>query len=165
MHDGPMAKPDPDLWTFATGAYDAAGAACLALQDRHGVDVTILLFAAWVGETRGVAMGDAQIAQADDWIADWRDGVVQPLRTLRRRLKHTGTEDLRSAILAAELEAERISLATLERNAPGWRGGFAPCTAANLDAVFLHATGHPPDREAAGLLSVVASAAHLEARP
>ena len=46
------------LWRFALAVYQKPGVsdACLLLQDRHGCNVTLLLFAAWAGAERGVAL-------------------------------------------------------------------------------------------------------------
>lgn len=155
--------PRPDLWTFAAATYAEAGEACLALQDSYGVDVPLLLFAAWIGATRGVRLDAAQVAEADGWIRDWRREVVQPLRAVRRRLKGAGAETLRQTVKTAELESERFALTTLEQRSAGWSGAAADALGPNLDAVFAFATRHGPEAASRGLLSAVAAAARPKA--
>ena len=54
------------LWRFALAVYQKPGVsdACLLLQDRHGCNVTLLLFAAWAGAERGVALTADEFAAA-----------------------------------------------------------------------------------------------------
>ncbi len=158
-----MTDPRPDLWTFAVAAYAEAGDACLALQDGYGVDVPLLLFAAWIGQARGVPLDAARVAEADGWIRDWRREVVQPLRAVRRRLKDAGAETLRATVKTAELESERVALSILEQRSAGWTGAATDAVGGNLDAVFAFATRHGAEPESKGLLSAVAAAARPKA--
>ena len=110
------------LWDFALRLYKAPGVAdaCLDLQERNGVDVPVLLFAAWLIQG-SIALSPAKTQHIIELVREWRDEVVAPLRTVRKRLK-TGprpapdnqSEVLRDAVKAAELSAERIELAVLE---------------------------------------------------
>jgi len=110
------------LWDFALRLYKApeVADACLALQEQSGVDVTVLLFAAWLKQG-SIALSPAKIEQIIGLVDKWRDEVVAPLRAIRQRMK-TGpkpgpdkhTEALREAVKAAELSAERIELIELE---------------------------------------------------
>ena len=114
-----MAEPDVQgslFWRFSLRFYRAPGVAdaCIALQDRYGVDVNILLFLLWLAcEGRQVTNAEAQRICAD--VGAWREEIVVPLRNLRRRLKegippierNTG-ELFRTRIKAVELEAERL---------------------------------------------------------
>jgi len=90
---------------------------CLALQDSHGLDVNLVLYCCWRGDT----LSAAQIKTAFDLTASWRAEIVQPLRALRRRLKpgfppfpDAGTQGLRKRIADAELEAERLQQQALD---------------------------------------------------
>ncbi len=105
-----------DHWQFSLAVYtqeDVAGH-CLALQDRIGLDVNMLLMMLWAASRWGHAPTTEQIAQADSLVQDWREEVILPLRKLRTRLK-TGpapapdaiTNELRENIKRLELEAER----------------------------------------------------------
>jgi uncharacterized protein (TIGR02444 family) len=70
------------FWAFSLAFYAQPGVmpACLALQDRHGVDVNLALLCCWVGEP----LDAAALAEADALVAEWRTQVVQPLRAVRR---------------------------------------------------------------------------------
>lgn len=107
-----------ELWSWAVAAYARPGVAeaCLALQDDHGQDVPLLLWAAW----RGPA--DAETVEAAcDTARSWRDAAIAPLRLVRRTLKKPvpDMEDearlaLREQVKAVELAAERGLLEALE---------------------------------------------------
>jgi uncharacterized protein (TIGR02444 family) len=104
------------FWRFSLRFYRQPGVAdaCIALQDDCGVDVNILLFFLWLATARRcVPLAAAQDVCAK--AAAWRDDVVVPLRTLRRRLKNGSSlvergaaELFRTRIKAVELEAERL---------------------------------------------------------
>jgi len=104
------------FWRFSLRFYrrPEVADACIALQDGCGVDVNILLFLLWLATARRrVTLAAAQAVCAK--AAAWRDDVVVPLRTLRRRLKEgsplveRGTAELfRTRIKAIELESERL---------------------------------------------------------
>lgn len=139
------------LWDFALAAYARPGvaAACLALQDRRGVDVPVLLFAGWAGAVGGVRLTAAEVARIDAVVRPWREEVVHPLRAVRRRIKgDPGAGALYERLKAVELEAERIALDRLyARCAIGPAGmADAACTAANLRLVAPSAAGR--DEEA-----------------
>jgi uncharacterized protein (TIGR02444 family) len=104
------------FWRFSLRFYREAGVAdaCLALQDGCGVDVNILLFFLWLATARRRISPDAARAVCTE-SAPWRDGVVAPLRTIRRRLKEgsalverSAAERFRTGIKALELESERL---------------------------------------------------------
>ncbi|MFP4606752.1 MAG: TIGR02444 family protein [Thiohalospira sp.] len=107
------------LSAFAESLYARHGVreACLQLQDGAGRDVTLLLAAVWLG-CRGRMAGPAEWAAVDAELAPWREGVVEPLRGVRRRLRERAdgseVEALREQVKAAELAAEFRALAWLE---------------------------------------------------
>jgi uncharacterized protein (TIGR02444 family) len=88
-------------------------AACLDAQDTHGLDVNLLLFAAWLAAA-GHAVDESDARRADDHCRAWREDVVEPLRRRRRAWKraapHPGAY---AAIKALEIEAERQQLVML----------------------------------------------------
>ncbi|NLS03959.1 TIGR02444 family protein [Rhizobium sp. P32RR-XVIII] len=134
------------LWDFAVSLYGRPGVAeaCLALQDEDGVDVPLLLYAAWLGD-RGIALSASDIAEIIGAIGGWQREIVSSLRVIRKRLKegpspapNETTDALRNAIKSAELSAERIELALLEsqgRHLAATGGGTA---AANMIAIVAH---------------------------
>jgi uncharacterized protein (TIGR02444 family) len=133
-----------ELARFAVDLYSRPGVseACLLLQDRCGVNIPVLLTAAWLGR-RGATVTRTVVREADAAVRDWQDEIVGPLRAVRRRLRlgprpapQERTERLREMVKRAELSAEFIELSALE--------DFAV-------AIPVH--GERPD--AAGLLSTV----------
>lgn len=132
--EGDLRKADGELWAFALRTYGETGVpdACLALQDRCGVDVCLLLWAAWLGG----GADRATIAVGDRTVGPWRARAIRPIRALRRQLRdpvaHMGDEvreAWRNAVKGLEIEAERQALAVLagigERRGPPDLGHFA----------------------------------------
>jgi uncharacterized protein (TIGR02444 family) len=110
---------------FALRVYsgDRAESACVLLQDRLGLDVNLLLFAARVGTT-GRLTTDT-LAAATERVAQWHVEVVRPLRGLRRRLKsgpspapNPATRELREELKELEIRAELIELDELDALVP-----------------------------------------------
>lgn len=116
----------PVLWDFAVSIYGLpdVATACLTLQDRGGADVTMLLFALWNARC-GRRLSSEQAASAADLVRPWQDGVVRPLRTVRRGLKNhdfslapasanTFSESVKNVELAAErLQMEMLATAVM----------------------------------------------------
>ena len=116
-------RDDSPFWRFSLRFYARAkvSAACLALQDEAGVDVNLLLFLLFLAEHQR-EVNAADIGEIDAAVAAWRDGVVKPLRALRRMLKtgigeisNTVSETFRGQIKRLELESEHIEQSVLER--------------------------------------------------
>ena len=107
------APADEALWRFSLAVYGAPGVAerLIGLQDRHGLDVNLLLFCAWHGASGRGRIDRALLARAEASIADWRRDVTETLRRARRALTRyhhiPGAAPLREAVKQAELEAER----------------------------------------------------------
>ena len=132
-----------EFWDWAVAVYARPGVAeaCLDLQDSHGQNVPLLLWAAWRGGDVAAAVG---LARA------WEDEVVAPLRGVRRRLKgRAGAETLRERVKAVELEAERTLMLALEavagalldadalaKVADAWGGSPPPETLVRLRALI-----------------------------
>jgi uncharacterized protein (TIGR02444 family) len=100
------------LWDYASTIYGLEGvaSACLVLQDRFGVDVNLLMYAAWLAHLQQ-RLGATHVEALDAIVSDWRDHVVRPLRALRRQL-HTvaGASEFYDGVKALELQAEREQL-------------------------------------------------------
>jgi uncharacterized protein (TIGR02444 family) len=119
----PPEDPADSLWRFAVAMYGRPGIGdlCLDLQDRHGIDVPLLLWAAWCGAARGLPLDAAALDRVDAAVGGWRRDVVRPLRAVRRRLRHgpaplaptVESAALRDRVKALELEAERLQLRAL----------------------------------------------------
>jgi uncharacterized protein (TIGR02444 family) len=125
-------ETEQSLWGFAIALYSAPGVAdaCLALQDRYGCDVNLLLFAAWMGAVRNRTLASGEMNEAALAVRDWHAEIVRPLRGVRRRLKSgplpapdRASEALRARIKSVEIDAERLELAALETVAAKWHAG------------------------------------------
>lgn len=110
------------FWAFSLEVYgdEAVAEACIALQDRYGVDVNMLLFALFAA-SRGTVLSSADIERLDRAVGPWRRNVVRPLRRVRRWLKaepHAADDAvtrLRSTVLDRELESEAYQQELMER--------------------------------------------------
>ena len=155
----PSQSLDTPLWAFALAVYGGDGVAdeCLDLQERLGLDVNILLLAAYLGAVEDVRLDVSDIAAANAEVVHWQAHIVRPLRHVRRTLKPMHAEGLRAQVKATELEAEKIELAMLWQwsrqhlaNRP--RGDRA--LAANLHAVLeFYGTADPADAALPRLLA------------
>lgn len=106
-----------ELWDWVLAAYARPGVpeATLALQDQHGLNTSLLLWAAWADPEREALENGVQIT------VGWDETVLWPLRNVRRILKaprapfaDVSREGLREDVKAAELRAERVLVEALE---------------------------------------------------
>ena len=122
MMTEPAGEPPDEaaLWHFSLEFYSRPGVseALIALQDRAGRDVNLILFALWLGVSgRGRLTSDG-IECADRIVRPIRAEIVEPLRELRRKLRadpDTEIQRLREGVKALELAAERIVQRRLAR--------------------------------------------------
>ena len=167
--------PAPDatssLWDFVLRLYAQPGvpAACLSIQDRHGIDVPLMLFGVWLGE-RGIDLSPQQASTAREGVAAWQSEIVKGLRHVRQRLKSgpppapsEATEALRTIVKRAELEGERLQLVWLEEYAASWPQAVpsadrAGSIAANMAILFSAMTNSAPDPAAQHDLDVLGQA-------
>jgi len=147
-----------EIWAWAESTYARPGVAeaCLALQDEHGQNVCLLLWAAWAGAAAGDGLQEA-VAVARRWERE----VVGPLRVVRRALKppappvaDAAREGLRRRVAATELEGERVLLETLAGLAPRATGGGGPALPA-LRAAAAAWGRFPPDSALAALAAAI----------
>lgn len=151
------------FWRFSLAIYrrPSIAAACLALQDRCGLDVNLLLFCLWQARL-GRRLSPADLRRAMRRAAPIQMGIIAPLRAARRALKRqSGLAEpalsrtaarLRRALLRHELAAEHFeqtALAglTIGKPAPA-TGGLA---AINLGAYRIAAGVSARSASAAGL--------------
>ena len=97
------------FWDWSLNAYDQPGvaAACLDLQDRHGLNVNVCLWCCWLAdEGRNAAPG---LKSAITALEPWSSDITKAIRETRRKLKDwPGSETLYKSVLACELDAEHI---------------------------------------------------------
>jgi len=158
-----LAFPAHEFWDFSVALYGKPGvaAACLALQERHGLDVNALMFCLWLAASgRGPAPREALDA-AFAAVASWHAQVVRTLRPLRQRLKFgfdpvdaALVKRLRAAIQSIEIDAEHLEQLTLAASpaaaAPARAGlgaGERAGHAARHAAAYLAGIGAKPGAE------------------
>jgi uncharacterized protein (TIGR02444 family) len=103
-----MPDPATEFWHFSLALYaekDVASA-CLALQDGHGIDVNLMLYACWLGLSGRGRLTAAALAAANAAVVPWRCEVIERLRAARRAIKPAAIEGLYAKAKALELEAE-----------------------------------------------------------
>jgi len=108
------------LWHFSCAFYAQPGVseALIALQDRAGLDVNLILFALWRGACGQGCLSHAQVMAAERSAGPVRAAIVLPLRALRRKLRSDRDADvqrLRERIKTLEIAAERIVQRRLAR--------------------------------------------------
>ena len=157
-----MAGNADDFWDFSLAFYARPGAAeaLIGLQDRHRLDVNLILFGLWLGCSGRGRLDAAGLAAAERAVAPLRTAVTEPMRDLRRRLKDHPDRDvqgLRERVKALELEAERAAQRRLSAVAGEPIGAAAAergaAAAANLAVCLGPAAG---SAEAAALRKALA---------
>lgn len=112
-----MDFPDHPFWDFSLEVYhrEGVGAACLHLQESHGIDVNVMLFCLWLGASGRGVMSPAELGALQGAVDDWHRVVVRGLRAVRTALK-TGfpdvpekmRESVRGEVQAAEIDSEHL---------------------------------------------------------
>jgi uncharacterized protein (TIGR02444 family) len=109
--------PEHPFWDFSLGVYmtEGVGPACIALQDRHGVDVNVLLFCCWLGASGRGAAPPSELAKALAAVESWNREIVRGVRAVRQRLKGGMppaplelSEWLRRGIAKIEVDLEHV---------------------------------------------------------
>ncbi|MBV8504572.1 MAG: TIGR02444 family protein [Alphaproteobacteria bacterium] len=150
MDEGGKTSEDEAFWRFSLAFYERPGVAdaLITLQDRDGFDVNLVLYALWLGISgRGPPAGDA-LAAAERIAGTLRSEIVEPLRNLRRKLRHHPDGDvqrLREGVKALEIAGEKLVQERLAQLAGSGCAGTCPgggraAAHANL-ALYLGAEG------------------------
>jgi uncharacterized protein (TIGR02444 family) len=130
-----------DFWRFSLEFYGfcRVAPALIALQDRDGLDINLMLFALWLGVSGRRRLDSDALRVADRAIREIRAEIVEPLRALRRSLKGNPDNDVQSVregVKALELDAEKLAQSRLARLAgPVDAGMSAP---ARLAAAYAN---------------------------
>ena len=109
MHDCTGYTMRNPFWDFSLATYrlDGVATSCLVLQDRFGLDINLLLYAAWLAGM-DQCLTPVHLAAVEEDIIDWRDRVIKPLRTLRRQWSdYPGAREMCSDLQDLELRAEQ----------------------------------------------------------
>ena len=132
MDEGGKTSEDGAFWRFSLAFYERPGVAdaLIALQDRDGFDVNLILFALWLGISGRHPLDSGVLAAAERAIGTIRAGVVEPLRSLRRNLKHQADEDIQrfresiKALTILDVLESRRGDGTYLKSLDGLRSGW-----------------------------------------
>jgi uncharacterized protein (TIGR02444 family) len=156
---------------LALYARDGVPEACLHLQNRHDLDVPMVLFAAFVGAVRRETLTASDLEAARGSVDAWHHEVVRPLRAVRQRLKsgpapapNDITARLRSEVQRIEIAAELIELDQLDTLIPALEptpasGSAAECAAAAIESVVQAISRNPTDHRDHQAIDTIAHAA------
>jgi len=164
---------------FALALYGSDGVAdaCLHLQNRHDLDVNLVLLAAFVGAERRQRLTTSGLEAARARVDAWHREVVRPLRAVRQRLK-TGpapapndvTARLRGQVQQVETDAELIELDQLGALIPVLEpmpasGSATECAAAAIETVIKTHTDTALDDRDRQAIDTIAGAAAQQINP
>ena len=166
--------PPTPFWDFSLAVYGRAGVApaCLAVQERHGADVNLLLFGAWFGAAGHGRLTAGDLGALDRLVANWHQRVVRHLRALRVGLRG-GLDPLpgdlvgevRRRVQKVELDAEHAEQVVLanwakDRETIELTSEQALADAvANMAAYVATLTPRPDDADRADIDTVLAGCA------
>lgn len=161
-------------WDDAVALYGRPGVreACLALQDRRGADVIVILALIHLAVARA-APAESRLAAALAEIAPWHAAAIGPLRATRRSLKNwrfadrdatAAAEAARHAVSMAERAAERAELAAFlaALDKPDDEPGDPVAAAARLLSTYWRVGGLDHDQVDRTALAVVVAQAFPE---
>jgi uncharacterized protein (TIGR02444 family) len=155
--------PNP-FWDYALALYRRPGveAACLELQQRHSLDVNLVLLCCWLAR-RGIVADEVVLDRIARAAEAWQEQFVRPVRAVRGRLKTALREPqpgsiparwpeltgaLRQRVLALEIDGERLEQLLLAELA----AEFAPTTSPGVALASANLAGYrrfaPSDRPA-----------------
>ncbi|MCD6073885.1 MAG: hypothetical protein K0Q70_768 [Rhodospirillales bacterium] len=165
MTDAAISPANP-FWNFSLRLYarPRVAPACLALQERRGIDVNVLLYCIWLGADRGVGVSEADAAKIAACVASWHDAVVRPLRAVRVDMKTARhgapaalCDALRNDIKRAELDAERIEQQILFTQSWSDAPGATRSTPIARDNIYayLKSLGIRPDSQDEGEVGII----------
>jgi len=104
------------FWEFSLKIYHKPQVedGLLLMQDRHGLDVNLVLLCCWLGG-QGIRLKEKPIKLLLAETVVWRQQIIEPLRHMRRMMKRDmaicgslPTETVRQHVKTAELEAEKF---------------------------------------------------------
>jgi uncharacterized protein (TIGR02444 family) len=105
------------FWDYSLEVYgrDGVSPALITFQDRHGLDVNMLLLCLWSGQSGRGELDDADFEHALAVSASWNPEIVCALRAVRIRLRDEValvpkalSDAVRKKLLGVEIECERV---------------------------------------------------------
>jgi uncharacterized protein (TIGR02444 family) len=157
---------DNPFWQFSLRVYGEPGVAeeCLAVQDKLGADINVVLYAVWLGARRGIVLEQGDLARIDEVVAAWSANVVQSLREVRRDMKtmpeaaDLQVQALRKRVADSELFSEQIEQALLFQLATSIGRAAAASDATARGNVLSVLARHGADATAFPLQKLLAAA-------
>ena len=113
----PVNFEDHPFWDYAIEVYgrDGVSAAVIALQDRHVLDVNLLLLSLWVSHSGRGVLNEQEMAHALQVSGNWNPEIVCGLRRvrilLRDEIPHIPkdlSDQVRKQVLALEIDCEHV---------------------------------------------------------
>ena len=113
-----MTGKDNPFWTYSYALHESEGVgpACIELQDRHGLDVNLLLYCCWIAASGRGALDAADLEKAFETVQQWQTRVSTPIREIRRLLKTDSlgvpmdlAQAFRKDLMSVELASERVA--------------------------------------------------------
>lgn len=109
-----LVLPSPPFWHFSLQIHNHENAkdALIHLQNRHELNVNVLLFCSWYAASGQGYLPKPEIKRLLTAIHLWHERIILPLRTLRDCMKSTSAhpriQGMCEEALSAELAAEHI---------------------------------------------------------
>lgn len=114
-HPNSFNLPSHPFWEFSLHVYSKPSVkeACLALQNRCGMNVNILLFCNWLGITGRGQLSKSDLEKSIAAIDNWHRTFTVGLRNIRSKLTSPSygkipLQKFRQSLLSQELAAEHI---------------------------------------------------------
>lgn len=110
------------FWDYSLDVYRRNGVspALITFQDRHNLDVNILLLCLWSGQSGRGELDDADFAHALAVSASWNPEIVCAIRDVRIRLREevapvpkSLSDAVRKNLLELEIECEHVEQLSL----------------------------------------------------
>ena len=135
-----------EVWelTLATYAGEGVAAACIGLQDRHGVGVSVLLALTALAALDYPVPDERGMAVVLERAESWQRRVIEPLRASRRELPQAAPTLIADAaqtvarhLLAQEIETERLQQQLVVTDALAVSSGVTRVSPENVARLYL----------------------------
>lgn len=117
-----MDYPNSEFWNYSTQIWTLPGleTTCLELQNKHEVNVNILLYCCWTGD-KNLSINDDDLQMLLDTTQPWQT-IIKPLRDSRKMMKQSllampskMVDQTLKNINEMELNAEHMEQLALEK--------------------------------------------------
>lgn len=138
-----MQFPDSDFWNFSVNFYPLSNVeqCCLELQDKHGLNVNLVLFCYWLAAEKQQLLNPEHCQSLINISQQWQD-IITPLRQSRQLIKHTpmaltemARKETRNNISKIELNMEHMHQLSLEQS---WMNMKIESSNESLENISIH---------------------------